>query len=329
VKPRSARVRAFAKINLGLRVLHKRADGYHEIRTILQTISLADRLSIEYEKGTGSEIDLDCDPPIEDNLVLKAVHKVMDAGDIRGHVRIRINKQVPMGAGLGGGSSDAAAVLLALPALAGARLPFSILQALAPELGSDVPFFLMGGTALALGRGEELYPLPSVRERFVVLAVPPVHCATPAAYQALGRAPAGALTFAQSLQENSRFQNLARALGMPEGGEDWKAHCLNDFETVVFDRHPELRTIAESLRRLGAKPALLCGSGSALFGIFNTSSQLETAMRRMAKERKGTAEARLMAVEFISRRRYQAAYWRALGPNLDGKVWPPRSRFGP
>jgi 4-diphosphocytidyl-2-C-methyl-D-erythritol kinase len=328
VKRRSASVRAFAKINLGLRVLYKRADGYHEIRTILQTISLADSLSIQYEKGSGAEIDLVCDPPIEDNLVLKAARKVIEAGDVRGRVRIRLDKQVPMGAGLGGGSSDAAAVLLALPALAGARLPFSTLQTLASELGSDVPFFLLGGAALALGRGEELYPLPSVRERFVLLAVPPLQSPTPAAYQALRR-PAGPLTFAESLQDNGRFRNLARTLAMPEGGEDWKAYCLNDFETVVFDRHPELRTIAENLRRLGAKPALLCGSGSALFGIFETSSQLQAAMTRMAKQRRATEGTRFTAVEFVNRRRYQAAYWRALRPYLDGKVWPPRSRFGP
>jgi 4-diphosphocytidyl-2-C-methyl-D-erythritol kinase len=157
---RRARVRAYAKINLDLRVLARRPDDYHELRTVFQTISLADDLEISFTPASHTRIAVEGAPEIEDNLVVKAAALVLDAAGVTGDVGFRLRKRIPMGAGLGGGSSDAAAVLLALPVLAGARLDIGKLACLGAQLGSDVPFFLLAGTAVGLGRGTELYPLP-------------------------------------------------------------------------------------------------------------------------------------------------------------------------
>ncbi len=159
---RTVRVPAYAKLNLGLRVLYRRPDGYHEIRTVFQTISLADRLDITFSPARSTRISIEGTPEIPDNLIERAAHLVLEALSIQGDVSFILKKHIPAGAGLGGGSSDAAAVLLALPVLAGKALTWDRLHAIAIQLGSDVPFFLHGGTALGLGRGEELYPLPDL-----------------------------------------------------------------------------------------------------------------------------------------------------------------------
>ena len=140
----------------------KRPDGYHELRTIFQTISLKDRLSVEYKIAKRTQIDVTSSIDIEDNLVVRSAKMVLDHLKLTAWVRFLIHKRIPMGAGLGGGSSNAAAVLIALPALAGKPISFPDLVRLAESLGSDVPFFLHGGTALGLGRGTELYPLPDL-----------------------------------------------------------------------------------------------------------------------------------------------------------------------
>src|SRR5580704_7014671 len=181
----SAGVPAYAKLNLGLRVLYRRSDGYHEIRTVFQTISLADRLDISYTPARTLRIEVKGTPEIPDNLVERAARLIMEAFSIQGHVLFNLKKNIPAGAGLGGGSSDAAAVLLALPALAKKTIPADRLQMLAMQLGSDVPFFLYGGTALGLGRGEELYPLPDLPAARGLLVVPPIHSSTAEAYRDL------------------------------------------------------------------------------------------------------------------------------------------------
>src|ERR1017187_8862062 len=144
---RQARVRALAKINLDLRVLGKRPDGFHELRTVFQTISLADTLEIAYTPAHKTAISLVDDLHIADNLVVRAARLAMEAMRATGRIEMRLAKRVPMGAGLGGGSSDAAAVLLALPVLVGRPVDLPNLSAVGQQLGSDVPFFLFGGTA--------------------------------------------------------------------------------------------------------------------------------------------------------------------------------------
>ena len=178
---RQVRVRAMAKVNLDLRVLAKRPDGYHDLRTIFQTISLADSLDIAYTPGRQTDIEAEDSLNIPDNLVVRAARLAMEAMGARGRVELRLVKRIPMGAGLGGSSSDAAAVLLALPVLVGRTLDAARMRELAEQLGSDVPFFLLGGQAVGIGRGSELFPLPDQPACPGVLVAPGIHVSTPAA----------------------------------------------------------------------------------------------------------------------------------------------------
>ena len=172
-----ARLRSLAKINLDLRVLHKRPDGFHELRTIFQTISLADTIEVEFERGR-TRIELKSNIDIPGNLIVKAADLVLRSLRAKGQLRIRLTKRIPMGGGLGGGSSNAASVLLALPGLLKKKISIEKLLDLAAELGSDVPFFLLGGTAVGLGRGTELYPLPDVPPHPGLLITPDIHSST-------------------------------------------------------------------------------------------------------------------------------------------------------
>jgi 4-diphosphocytidyl-2-C-methyl-D-erythritol kinase len=313
------RVPCFGKLNLDLRVANKRADGYHELRTVFQTISLKDDLAIEFERARRTEILLDSSVQIPDNLVVRAAKAVLDELRLTARVRFVLEKRIPMGAGLGGGSSNAAAVLMALPALAAKPLRAAELARLAAQLGSDVPFFLCGGTALGLGRGTELYPLPDLPAVPVLVVASGVHVSTGEAYRALSR-------HAVSKPNSGTLPNVTNALTSPD-----ESHMLrefqtvvwglnasrlallplkNDFEPVVFQKHPELRQLVRKLRRLGAKPAQMTGSGSAVFGIFDRP---EEAMA--ARSSFGGSEA--FVVAFLPRSRYQTLWRRALGPYFD------------
>ena len=252
-------VPAYAKINLGLRVLSKRPDGFHELRTVFQTISLADRLTITYTPATRTVITVEGMPDVPDNLAARAAQAVLTELNLEAAVQIHIEKRIPMGAGLGGGSSDAAAVLQALPALASCPIPMPRLFQLAAPLGSDVPFFLLGGTALGLGRGEELYPLQDLPPIEGVLITPDIHVSTPDAYRALSLTLTDPATKLASFQESVR-----RPLLEP---------LVNDFESVVFAQHPQLAAIKDSLLRQGANQALMSGSGSSVFALFRTAGE--------------------------------------------------------
>jgi len=300
-------VPSFAKLNLDLRVLTKRADGYHDLRTVFQTISLRDSLRIDFELGKRTQIDLESSVEIANNLVVRAANLVLTHLKVRARVRFALNKQIPMGAGLGGGSSNAAAVLIALPALAGRRIPLAQRADLAESLGSDVPFFLHGGTALGLGRGTELYPLPDLPQHHVLVVSSGIHVSTAEAYRALGRSVANPLTSAQESPILREFQTIAWALDSPALEQ---LPLKNDFEPAVFKTHPELAAVARKLRRLGAKPAMLTGSGSAVFGVFDSSA----GVRRAAGEFRS---ARTFPVRFVNRRQYQTLWRRALGPAGD------------
>ena len=297
-------VPSLAKLNLDLRVLHRRSDGFHELRTIFQTISLRDQLTIEFESARRTQIDLDSSTEIPDNLVVRAAKMILERLDIRASVRFTLSKRIPMGAGLGGGSSNAAATLIALAALSGGRVAFAELAEMAGELGSDVPFFLHGGTALGLGRGTELYPLPDSTERPVLVVCTGVHVATAWAYQALRRDVTDALTSPAESPILREFQTVAWALA--ERNLD-RIPLRNDFEKAVYERFPEIGKLARKLRRLGARPALMTGSGSGVFGIFRDLPEATTAARQFAP---GT----VFPVRFVSRRRYQGLWRRALGP---------------
>jgi 4-diphosphocytidyl-2-C-methyl-D-erythritol kinase len=219
-----------------------------------------------------------------------------------------------MGGGLGGGSSDAAAVLMALPVLAGVRADAAQLSELAASLGSDVPFFLHGGTALGIGRGTELYPLPDAPAQQALVVSPDIHVSTPEAYRALGRG----LTY----DVPSSILNSLRAFAWRDeesraaGGHGYH----NDFETVVFRQHPRLSAIRRKLTKLGARPALMTGSGSAVFGIFDSLAERDRAAALFTRER-------VFPVKLVSRGAYRALWLRQLRQHIAEKKWPLRSRY--
>ena len=313
---RSARVRALAKLNLGLRVLHQRADGYHELRTVFQTISLADELEIEFTPSRRTSVALSSNLDIPDNIAVRAARLTMDAMRATGAVRMRLKKRIPPGGGLGGGSSDAAAVLLALPALAARRLELEERLKLAADLGSDVPFFLLGGTAVGLGRGTELYPLPDLPPRHVLVVTPNRHVSTAEAYRKLRRK----LTNGLSFQYISSFQSGVWRLDAKLLAADAAGSCDNDFEGVVFGLHPQLRSIQRKLASLGANPARLTGSGASLFGVFATRAEARRAAGALAGER-------VFAVSLVGRRHYRRLWWSQLAEHVEQTEWPPQSRY--
>jgi 4-diphosphocytidyl-2-C-methyl-D-erythritol kinase len=316
---RSVKLRSVAKINLDLRVLHRRADGFHELRTVFQTISLADRVEIEYEVARRTELSLDGNVDIPDNLILRAARAVLEAMNVHARVRFRLKKSIPMGGGLGGGSSNAASVLLALPVLAGRAAPT---YEIAAQLGSDVPFFLDGGTAVAVGRGTESYGLPDIVEQPVLVVSPGLHVATGPAYQALDRG----LTFTGSSSSINSFQEFVRALGVWRRADLASALSENDFEAAVFRQHPQLKTILGKLSKTGA--ARMTGSGSSLFGIYDTGADRERA--RIVLEGDRVFEGcRVMPARMVSRAGYQRMWRRQLREHLSPSddLWPPRSRY--
>lgn len=325
---RRARLRSLAKINLDLRVLHKNPDGFHELRTVFQTISLGDTIHVEYEQARRREVRIEDAANIPDNLIVRAANAVLDELRLGARVHFRLEKNIPMGGGLGGGSSNAASVLLALPVLAGRGIPMERLAALAHELGSDVPFFLEGGTQIGIGRGTELYGLPDVRREPVLLVLPEVQVPTPAAYQALRRS----LTFTGSSSSINNFQAFVRAL--EERRSAWAASELsaNDFESVVFTQFPQLSQIAARLRKSagGVRKAgvRMSGSGSTIFALFESDQARQRASRSLNRDR-GMRNCRLIEASLVSRGGYQAMWRRQLRSHRDPKddAWPPRSRY--
>jgi 4-diphosphocytidyl-2-C-methyl-D-erythritol kinase len=311
-RTRRARLRALAKINLDLRVLHPRPDGYHELRSIFHTISLADTIDIECTRAPHTSIQVHTELEIPDNLVEKAAELVLKALRTCARVECRLRKRIPMGAGLGGGSSDAAAVLLALPVLAGGCLELPCLMGLAAELGSDVPFFLLGGAAVGIGRGTELYPLPDSPPRRGLLIAPEVHVSTAAAYRAL------APRLTTESQQNKIVSFQSRAWSGLRG--KFAAGGVNDFETVVFEQFPQLASLKRRLARLGADPVMMTGSGSALFGFFRTREEIHRAAESLSGER-------VFPISLVSRARYRNLWWRLLRPHIDDNLWPPLSRY--
>jgi len=295
----SVAVRSFAKINIGLRIGACRADGFHELRTIYQTIDLADVVRVDVGRGTGIEVYCK-DPRVpsdETNTCWRVADKVLRSLKMRGKVRISIEKNLPVQGGMGAASSNAIATLLGLEKMLKKQLPPEERLRIAAEVGSDLPLFLMGGTILGSGRGEQVYPLEDLPSFPCVVATPDVGVSTPAAFAewdkkfpAVGKLTAQApsdkiSTFSQSVYEwlsSSRFSPT----GVPENGWD-RAEALlldlvrtgieNDFETVVFPKHPAIREVKRALERTGAKYVSLSGSGSTVFGLFADQATAEKA----------------------------------------------------
>ena len=289
----SLSLKAYAKVNLGLSVIGKRGDGYHELRTIYQSISLADYLGVSLSPGS-SVVELEVSglsvPAGKANLAVRAAEALVDELNLKRRVRLRLHKMIPAGSGLGGASSDAAAVLRALLHLSGKALSAGRLLRLAASLGSDVPFFLFGGAALGVGRGEEVYPLPESPRHPLVVVFPGVPVSTPGAYARL-RAP-----LLTSLRAN---HNIDLFCGKLYAGA-WQ-EIGNDFERVIFPALPQLARIKRSLVRAGARFASLSGSGSAVFGLFDDVATARRAACGLSRPGMDIFLART-----VSRREFQA-----------------------
>jgi 4-diphosphocytidyl-2-C-methyl-D-erythritol kinase len=273
---KSIRLRAFAKINLGLGVLAERPDGFHEIRTIYQIIALHDRLEISLRRA-GEGIRLECDSPVipsgPENLVYRACDLWRRACGFGGGVRVRLEKVIPAGSGLGGASSDAAATLEGLERLTGEKLPWPTRFSLAAQLGSDVPLFLLGGRVLGCGRGEEVYPLPDLPPRKCLVVFPGFPVSTAEAYREVD----------SRLTSQGKPRTINNVGAWPQFPLlDW-GPAENDFEPVVFAKWPELARLKAHLIRAGAEIASLTGSGSAVYAVFESTRQLLHASKLIPK----------------------------------------------
>jgi 4-diphosphocytidyl-2-C-methyl-D-erythritol kinase len=298
---RETRIPAFAKVNFRLDVLGKRADGYHELRTIFQTVSLHDTLRFRASREPGIHLKVSGNEQLsreaaEKNLVYRAVDALR--GELKSvgkkttiaGVEILLQKRIPAGRGLGGGSSDAAAALLGYPQFTKTKVAAKRLLQIAATLGADVPFFLFGGRALGIGKGDEIYPLPDLGSHSVLVVSPQnIQVPTPDAYRWLNAPELASLTKEEVAHTLVEFCALCWS---PQGSV-----LSNDFEGAVFERHPRLAEIKRELLQRGASEALLAGSGSAVFGIFPSPAKA----RRAAV---GFPHDQAFVCETISRRRY-------------------------
>ena len=266
-----------AKINLGLFILGKRPDGYHDLETIFQMVSLYDTVELE---PLEDQIELVCDDPRvptdESNLMVRAARLLQEAVPEKTGLgcRMVLKKKIPMGAGLGGGSGNAAGVLMGLNRLWDLKLKSAELATIAARLGSDIPFFLCAPSALGQGRGERLTPLQPPKKFHVMLVFPRVSMATAEVYQALNF----------DLTKNSKNIKILREFFSQSNIISLGAHLHNDLEPIVIKRLPVVESIQEKLRSQGAAGTLVSGSGSTVFGIFEDSKAAEQAFARCSEE---------------------------------------------
>ena len=294
----SIQVPAFAKVNLRLDVLGRRADGYHELRTIFQSLSLHDRLTVELTRKPGVELKVSGNPalantPPEKNLAWCAATAIAAELKLRGGIRVELEKRIPVGRGLGGGSTNAAAALVAVIRLTKRRVAPERLLEIAASLGADVPFFIFGGRALGTGRGDEIYPQPDLPRRSVLVVSPKgIAVSTQEAYAWIDER--------QQLTKhlsNSRLWSFCALCWSPQGSS-----LSNDFEEPVFRRHPRLGRIRRELLTQGATEAALAGSGSAVFGIFRNPAQARRAAQSFPEDE-------VFLCTTISRKAYARALW--------------------
>ncbi|HKE58690.1 MAG TPA: 4-(cytidine 5'-diphospho)-2-C-methyl-D-erythritol kinase [Pyrinomonadaceae bacterium] len=270
-------LRAFAKINLNLRVLGKRPDDYHEVWTVLQTVSLHDGLT--FSRRSDDQVRLTCnDPeiPVDDsNLIVKAAQVLRKQAAVSFGADIHLLKRIPTQGGLGGASANAAVALLGLSQLWQLEVDISELCQLGKGLGADVAFFFHGGTAIAEGIGTDISTLPDLPAKSLIIVTPTTGVSTAAAYQAL-KAP--------SLTSQGSVSILASSFAEPSLGDcaQWPLH--NDFEAVIFEIKPEIGRAKRALIKAGARGALMTGSGSSVFGIFDSEAARDRALSAVDPE---------------------------------------------
>jgi 4-diphosphocytidyl-2-C-methyl-D-erythritol kinase len=317
--------RSFAKINLGLRIGALRADGFHELRTVYQTVGLHDVLKVELKRGSGVEIRCD-DPRVpkdQSNTCYRIAELALEALKVRGRVVIEIDKRLPVQGGLGGASGNAVSTLLAIERAAKKTLADPERLRIAAEVGSDLPLFLVGGTILGVGRGEEVYPLPDLPRIPCVVATPNIGVSTPKAFADWDRAQVTQpkLTENHVSDRISKFGCVLSAWlsglerfhsGVPASGRGRAETPLldlvrtgieNDFEKVVFPQYPELSKVKSALEKAGAFYASLSGSGSATYGLFENAKAARDAADRLGKS--GVPP---VATATVTRRQY----WKAI-----------------
>jgi 4-diphosphocytidyl-2-C-methyl-D-erythritol kinase len=285
---------SFAKINWTLEILGRRADGYHELRTILQTVEVCDQLQFA---TTESGIVLTCDHPDvpcdETNLIYRAVMLLQELTGCDKGVRVDLQKRIPMGAGLGGGSSNAAVTLLALTRLWELEVAPRDLFRLGSQLGSDVPFFFFGGTGIGIGRGDEVYPMADIAAEHLLLVNPGVHVPTREIY---GNLPSE-LTSLPAL--NNMPFSLEAAYARMHGAQ-W--NLRNDLERPALALYPLIEQVKERLRELNAAAVLMSGSGATVFAVFESEAARAQAMNELSHTEWWCAVTRT-----LSREKYQAA----------------------
>jgi 4-diphosphocytidyl-2-C-methyl-D-erythritol kinase len=276
----SIRLPSFAKINWSLQILGKRPDGYHEVRTTLQTVSLHDDLDFEQREAGG--ISLTCDDPEiptgSENLIVRGAQTLKDRYSVGEGVRIHLEKRIPTRAGLGGASSNAAVSLLALRRLWNIQATAEELAEIASSLGADVPFFLLGGCVSATGTGTTVATLADDETAHVIIIHPLASVSTADAYKALN---SPALTSNNSIPILSSPPNEANSRESKPWG---LREPRNDFESVIFDMEPEIERAKTALLTAGAQGALLAGSGSSVFGIFANLEAQQRALNEIQLE---------------------------------------------
>jgi 4-diphosphocytidyl-2-C-methyl-D-erythritol kinase len=336
-------IRSFAKINLGLYIGAARTDGYHNLRTVYQTIALHDVIRVSVARGSGIEIV--CKNPRvpldASNTCHRTAQRVMDELGAKGRVRIEIEKRLPVQGGLGAASSNGVAAMIALERALKKKLSAAVRLRIATDVGSDLPLFLVGGTTLGVGRGEEVYPLPDLPSVGMVVVTPEVGVSTPGAFadwdalvrrgngaelRSLGRIASAPTRAGEQLTRplaSDRLFEVGCALsawlcgspntGAPAKGGSRAGSLLldlvrtgieNDFERVVFPQYPELRDIKGALERAGSRYSSLSGSGSTLYGLFQSPADATKAAIRLRRQG-------LKAVATSTLTRQQ--YWKRIG----------------
>ena len=317
-------VRSFAKINLGLCIGGLRPDGFHELHTVYQTIGLHDIVRVTIGRGSGIEIRCN-DPSVpqnESNTCYHMAERALGALKVKAQVLIEIEKQLPVQGGLGGASGNAVAALIALERGLKKQIPGSEKLRIASETGSDLPLFLVGGTVLGVGRGEQVYPLPNLPPTACVVALPPIGVSTPKAFadwdlmvsgqrDAAGSGSASGAPKLTVRSHSDRMLMFSRRVpawlsGLPEGESKLgrpksgvpargrgraesplldlvRTGIENDFEQVVFPQYPELREVKCLLERGGAVYASLSGSGAAIYGLFASRTAAEKGAAKLEK----------------------------------------------
>ena len=260
----AVKILAPAKINIGLRIIRKRSDNYHDLQTVFYPIHLSDVLEIV--KADRHEFYSNIKLEDDANLCLRALDFFCERTGINAEVRMTLKKNIPIGAGLGGGSSDAAAVLLALQDIYGKPLSEIELLNIAEQLGSDVPFFLKKRPAYATGKGEMIEPLSFQLNTFILTVTPEIYVSTPFAYSLV--TPSG--------EKDTSLRDALLRLGSDVA--NYKDAIVNDFEQPVFEKFPEIGRIKSEMYASGADFALMSGSGSSVYGFFRTRPEAENAL---------------------------------------------------